>query len=559
MDNSTLSQIDTSGTTTSAPPLDHSLDNSPVATPLSNVDKQPPGGSRTQKRRQRYTAFNGLRSWENLNRDPDYPHFLSLHSADSQRPLSNCCSFKVAKEFKSSCESPKQMWAEKDGSLTVEVSSYSQYQRVSRLSSLGGCDIRVSGHTSLNVTKGVVYSQRFLNMKYDAAFLKDELADQKVTDVYQVHKVLKEKKVPTGLFILSFSSSHLPEKIIAGYDILYPRPYVPRPRRCNKCQRFGHIKRDCKPTLPEVCHICAQSPSHGPNCSNPFCCANCGGDHPSTSQDCIKYKFEADVLAMRNSEKISFQEARRRVRTRFIRPNVSFADALRNAAPPSRGSRPNTHSQSRSDTVPSSRSSCPPVPAIPPSNSPVLLQNRFAAGLEDELNKDLCHSPTFTDHSPSTSFDGFSPSHPHKSKSHRGPRHRTSKPTYSSPDDGPLANPSHSLSSSSNSPVVDLSSRLPKRIRTSSPNSPCTGKRPPGTVFDTLADVHVDASQPLLKPPGGPLCSPTVHLSHSSHHDADFLPITSNFSSSSHDCSLNPNDDRFGDVRCVSAGPLDPS
>ncbi|CAF3346236.1 unnamed protein product, partial [Rotaria socialis] len=78
------------------------------------------------------------------------------------------------------------------------------------------------------------------------------------------------------------------------------------------------------------CIHCAQT-SHGLPCTNPLKCANCGAGHAASSNDCVRYKFEAEVLAIRDSDKVSFQEARRRARNGQVRPGVSFAQSLAGA------------------------------------------------------------------------------------------------------------------------------------------------------------------------------------------------------------------------------------
>ena len=52
--------------------------------------------------------------------------------------------------------------------------------------------------------------------------------------------------VPTPSLIVSFDRLTLPEVLQAAYYSLRIKPYVPRPRRCFHCQRFGHVGKSCR-------------------------------------------------------------------------------------------------------------------------------------------------------------------------------------------------------------------------------------------------------------------------------------------------------------------------
>ena len=72
-----------------------------------------------------------------------------------------------------------------------------------------------------------------------------------------------------------------------------------------------------------VCVKCGQD-EHG-ECDNPPHCVNCGEDHPASSKKCSRYLFENEVQALRAREHLSFQEARQRVSSTFIKPSRPFS------------------------------------------------------------------------------------------------------------------------------------------------------------------------------------------------------------------------------------------
>ena len=58
--------------------------------------------------------------------------------------------------------------------------------------------------------------------------------------------------------------------------------------RCYLCQRFGHIAKLC--TYTQRCECCSRSDHLGEVCSSDeYCCANCSGNHKSSSNSCPIY------------------------------------------------------------------------------------------------------------------------------------------------------------------------------------------------------------------------------------------------------------------------------
>ena len=158
------------------------------------------------------------------------------------------------------------------------------------------------------------------------------LKDQGVVRVERIKKKIDGVLVGTPTLIVTFDQLTLPDVLQAAYYPLRVRPYVPRPRRCFHCHRFGHVGRSCRrhqQGLPQLCVQCGQV-THGENvdCTNPPCCVNCQGAHAASSTQCDYYKFEAEVISIRTRDRVTFAEAKERVRGMYVRPGVSFASAL---------------------------------------------------------------------------------------------------------------------------------------------------------------------------------------------------------------------------------------
>ena len=99
--------------------------------------------------------------------------------------------------------------------------------------------------------------------------------------------------VPLPTLILTFD---LVKVLSAAWLHLHVKPYVPTPKRCYHCQRFGRVIVKCQSelkALPGTCFSCGQT-AHGECNKTPFC-VNCGGSHPSSSRKCDRFILEQEI------------------------------------------------------------------------------------------------------------------------------------------------------------------------------------------------------------------------------------------------------------------------
>lgn len=109
------------------------------------------------------------------------------------------------------------------------------------------------------------------------------------------------------------------------------RPYVPNPRRCFKCQRYGHGSQSCRGR--QTCAKCGEHDHPSDDCMNTLHCINCDGEHAAYSRSCSIWKREKYIVTLKVKENISFQEARKRI---LFMNSTCYADAARKGAAPQR-------------------------------------------------------------------------------------------------------------------------------------------------------------------------------------------------------------------------------
>lgn len=287
-----------------------------------NVDPdRPPKRGRTE--------VNALQRLSNPSNpsptEPTFPKFLVMQSGDPQKPLRKVSPFAVARELSKILGPRYNVKKLPTGDLLVEVHAKFQSDALLSMKELATHKIHVTAHRTLNTRLGVVSDEDLIDVSEDEIL---EGFKEEQTNVIAVRRIKirrKDEEIATKHLVLTFNSTTLPDNVHLGYLNLRVRPYVPNPRRCFRCQRYGHTQQSCrgKPT----CALCA-STEHG----NDACdeedlkCVNCSGEHPAYSRKCPRFRQEKDLLAIKVKENVSFQEAKRRL---AFAQKGSFAEVAR--------------------------------------------------------------------------------------------------------------------------------------------------------------------------------------------------------------------------------------
>ena len=89
-------------------------------------------------------------------------------------------------------------------------------------------------------------------------------------------------------------------------------PFVPKPMRCNNCQRFSHSQHQCKSSV--ICSRCSGGHAYS-ECldSNPLKCANCGQGHSAAYKQCPHFLKIQAALRLRAEDNIPFAHAYKQI------------------------------------------------------------------------------------------------------------------------------------------------------------------------------------------------------------------------------------------------------
>lgn len=261
-----------------------------------------------------------------LTQPQPFAKFLVVHSENPQSTMGELSPFVVAKALNNTIGPKYKAKKMSSGDLLVEVNDAIQTTNLLKMTTIGDNPVSVSTHRSLNTTRGVVSIEELV--KLSEADILEGFEGQNIVSVRRIMIRREGNEIPTKHLILTFDTTTLPETVTAGYIICRVRPFVPNPRRCFRCQRFGHGSQVCRGKA--TCAKCGEPDHLSDNCTNDKVhCVNCKGDHPTYSRSCPQWKYEKEVVTLKIKENISFPEARKRLS--YLR-NVSYAQALRQGA-----------------------------------------------------------------------------------------------------------------------------------------------------------------------------------------------------------------------------------
>ena len=274
------------------------------------------------------TYRNELKFFNTFN---NYERFFTIKTTNGT-PMSTIDTITAYEDLKKHIGAePKKIVEKRDGNLTVSVSNEEQSQKMRSLKKLANVNVTCSSDNKMNQSQGTIRYDNYPGFTEDK--IKNALEKFNVTDIYQLTKRNPDKtisKIP--IYILTFNSTQLPTSVTIGWTRCSVRLYIPKPRRCFKCQKFGHSSTNCR-SREEVCATCSLR-THDGACTAPPKCSNCSEYHPSFSRTCPTYLKEQEVIAFKVKNNVSFPEARQEVSKRYLNPNSTYSSMAASQATP---------------------------------------------------------------------------------------------------------------------------------------------------------------------------------------------------------------------------------
>ena len=253
--------------------------------------------------------------------------FYVLESTEKDKTMHDVSEFILDREITEKCMGePESCSILYNGTMLIKSRNTTQSEKIERIEHLNGMKVKVKPHERLNTSKGTVLAQ-----KWDMHTTEELVGFLNKDGVIDVKKLRSrpDKKFKGERYLLTFNRMTPPEKIKGGLRMLEVREFIPSPRRCYNCQGFGHMGTHCRRTQA-VCVKCASYVHVGrdESCTHRTQCINCRGEHSASDRECPIYQKEKEIITIVTKEKISFREARKRVKRGFP-DQRTFAQVVR--------------------------------------------------------------------------------------------------------------------------------------------------------------------------------------------------------------------------------------
>ena len=181
--------------------------------------------------------------------------------------------------------------------LMIEVTDDVTYKKLLKLSAINQVPVKIEDRSTSNTTKGHFHCEDDLELTEAE---KRQVKEQGVIDLYRIQH--------TNMYAVTFNKAYLPETLKISRLVFRLRIFIPKPRRCFKCQRYGHNENHCLHS--RVCPKCSQPGHTFEECKNSPSCYHCYGQHQASSHHCPRFILEKLVLEYKVTQKIDFSQAR---------------------------------------------------------------------------------------------------------------------------------------------------------------------------------------------------------------------------------------------------------
>ena len=194
----------------------------------------------------------------------------------------------------------------RDGSLLIKTRSPITTGKLLKVNKILNYEVRTNINERLSQTRCTIYATGL--MQLSEAELLEDFADRGIVAVKRFKKRTEGGITDTPIHLLTFDSLNPPTHIYHGWVKYYTRRYIPKPRQCFKCFKFGHIAGVCR-GLEQLCINCATTGHKPTECKNETRCSQCGEGHISTSRNCKHFKLHNRTQELKEIKRLSHKDA----------------------------------------------------------------------------------------------------------------------------------------------------------------------------------------------------------------------------------------------------------
>lgn len=155
-----------------------------------------------------------------------------------------------------------------------------------------------------NMIRGVIFG---IPLDITMEEITGNMKGGKITNAKRLIKNKEGKRYESLSILLTFEGK-IPERVQLGFISYSVREFVPKPLRCFKCQRIGHVAAVCRGRMR--CPKCGDEHEYDkcPDNAVRKCC-NCGGPHSAAFGGCEVQLEAREVQKYKTENKVTYAEA----------------------------------------------------------------------------------------------------------------------------------------------------------------------------------------------------------------------------------------------------------
>ena len=207
----------------------------------------------------------------------------------------------------------------RSGDICVHTPDVRTTKTLLRTTKFGDKNVTATIPIGMNTVKGVINMRGFNEMS------EDEIVNEmKSANVIACRHFRRPKDGSSGEWTnlntvtLTFLLPKLPSQVKVGCLVLDVKPFIPNPRRCYVCYKYGHPTKYCRTPELILCGKCKSSTHVSKDCTaqeNEYVCINCpnSANHSSLDKQCPTYIHQKEICTVMANENIGFLAAKAKV------------------------------------------------------------------------------------------------------------------------------------------------------------------------------------------------------------------------------------------------------
>ena len=200
-------------------------------------------------------------------------------------------------------------------------------------------------NNSRTTSWGKIFSDELAECEDEDLLEQLQLENNNILIAKRILRGSATDRKPTSLIRIKSDTPQIPPRVFCFLESFKFELYIPSPKKCANCKRFGHSASAGPCRSQWTCNMCAKNHERDQACeTNILTCIYCGPGHGSNDPNCPRYLEEKEIVELSYQHNVSYPQAR-----------IQLESGIRSYAATLRGNRPPTQ-PNNTPSIPSTES-----------------------------------------------------------------------------------------------------------------------------------------------------------------------------------------------------------